>query len=322
MNRGDNQSLTLAGEAISDIALDNTSGAAAILGRAGAAFSQLNKATSLQGDFGAAQQAVLETCIALALAQPEMTPLLRLSSEVLTAARRASDARGTLNCAEQAALDFIAAAVRAARDASLRSVILIQDGARILTHSRSSTVLAAFVEAKRAGKNLSVVLTESRPMLEGRAMAAALAGEEIPVTLIADAAASLALDGVDLVVLGADKITPVDLVNKIGTRMIALAARERGVPSYAVCDSSKLIREDYLRSALPRSRNADELWAEPPRGVSVANSYFESTPLADFTGIVTEDAVLSVAAAARRAKKSIINLSLAKALRIKLEVVK
>jgi translation initiation factor eIF-2B subunit delta len=227
-----------------------------------------------------------------------------------------------LNWAEQAALDFIDAATRAARDASVESATLIRDGARVLTHSRSSTVLAAFLEAKRAGRNLSVLLTESRPMLEGRAMAGALAIEEIPVTLIADAAASLALDGVDLVMLGADKITPVNLVNKIGTRMIALAARERGLPLYAICDSSKFIKEDYLRAALPRSRNADELWAEAPRGVSVANSYFEPTPLSDFTGIVTEDGVLSATDTARRAEKSSIDLALVKALEIKLELIK
>jgi translation initiation factor 2B subunit (eIF-2B alpha/beta/delta family) len=324
VNTRDNLSAVIPNEAITAIAADNISGAAVILGRAGTAFSQLYEAASQRGavDFEAAQQTVLETCIALALAQPDMTPLLRLASAVLRSARMASDALGSLKCAQQAALNFIANASRAARDAASRSAALIQDGARVLTHSRGSTVLAAFVEAKNAEKHVSVVLTESRPMLEGRAMAAALAGQRIPVTLIADAAASLALDSVDLVMLGADKVTPVNLVNKIGTRMIALAARERGLSLFAVCDSSKFIREDYYQPAVPRSRSADELWADAPRGVSVANCYFEPTPLDVFTGIVTEDGVLSVVETARRAEKSSIDDYLARALKIKLDAIK
>jgi translation initiation factor 2B subunit (eIF-2B alpha/beta/delta family) len=198
----------------------------------------------------------------------------------------------------------------------LHSSTLIRDGARVFTHSRSSTVLAAFVEAKRAGTNLSVVVTESRPMLEGRALAAALASASVPVTLIADAAASAAMDEVDLVMLGADQITPVNLVNKIGTQMIALAARERGLPVYAVSDSSKFIREDYFGATIRRFRNADEMWSGPPPGVTVVNSYFEPTPLALFTGIVTEDGVLSITEAARRAEKASIDTALVRALRI------
>jgi translation initiation factor eIF-2B subunit delta len=311
-------------EELSQIAADNSSGAAEILGQAGAAFSRLAQAVAETGagEFGAAQQAVLETCIALAWAQPEMTPLTRLASAALTASRTASDAPAILKSAEQAALNFIASARRAARDASSRAVTLIPDGARVLTHSRSSTVLAAFVEAKGVGKRFSVALTESRPMLEGRTMAAALAGEGIPVTLMADAAASLVLDAVDLVIMGADTITPVNLVNKIGTRMIALAAREQGLPLLAVCDSSKFIREDYFRVAVPRSRNADELWPDAPGGVSVLNSYFEPTPLRYFSGIVTEDGVLNAADAARRAEKCAIDVELLRALEKRLVEIK
>jgi translation initiation factor 2B subunit (eIF-2B alpha/beta/delta family) len=153
-------------------------------------------------------------------------------------------------------------------------------------------------------------------MLEGRDMAAALAGQDIPVTFIADAAASLALDSVNLVIVGADKVTPVDLINKIGTRMIALAARERGLSVFAICDSSKFISEDYFRDVLPRSRSAGELWPEAPGGVSVVNRYFEPTPLAAFAGVVTEDGVLSIDETARRAEQSSIDIALVRALEL------
>jgi len=314
----DNPSRIVIDEAINQIAADNTSGAAEILRRAGAIFTLLNDWASEPGadNFDLAQRAVIETCAALASAQFDMIPLLRLANVALSAARTATDARGSLRLARAAAMNFIANAERAAHNTALHSAALIPEDATLLTHSRSSTVLAAFVEAKHAGRSFSVVATESRPMLEGRALAESVSSLDIPVTLIADAAASLAMDQVDLVIVGADTVTPTDLVNKIGTQMIALAARNRDLPLYALCDSSKFIREDYFGAGIYHRGAAEELWPDAPRGVTVVNRYFEPTPLSCFTGIVTEDGALSIAEAARRAEQTSIDSELVKALRV------
>jgi ribose 1,5-bisphosphate isomerase len=150
-------------------------------------------------------------------------------------------------------------------------------------------------------------------MLEGRVLAEAIAGQDIRVTLIADAAASIAMEQVDLVMVGADKITPVNLVNKIGTRMIALAARERGLPVYALCDTSKFIRDDCFGLGIRDLGGANELWPAAPRGVAVVNRCFEPTPLAFFTGIITEDGALSIEEVARRAEQAAIDKELVNA---------
>jgi translation initiation factor 2B subunit (eIF-2B alpha/beta/delta family) len=150
-------------------------------------------------------------------------------------------------------------------------------------------------------------------MLEGRALAEAIASQDIRVTLIADAAASLAMEHVDLVMVGADKITPVNLVNKIGTRMIVLAARERDLPVYALCDTSKFIREDYFGLRIRDLGGTNELWTEAPRGVAVVNRCFEPTPLAFFTAIITEDGALSIKEVVRRAKRAAIDKELVNA---------
>ena len=315
LSRRDKQSRAVIEAAISQIASDNTSGAAEILRRAGAVFTLLNTPSSGLGADNSelAQQVVIQTCIALALAQPDMSALLRLASAALSAARIATGARESLEAAQEAALNFIGDAERGARSAALHGAALIRDGAAVLTHSRSSTVLAAFLEAKRRGRDFSVVATESRPMLEGRIFAKAIASQDIRVTLIADAAASLAMEQVDLVMVGADKITPVNLVNKIGTQMIALAARERGLPVYALCDTSKFIREDYFGPGIRDLGGANELWLEAPRGVAVVNRCFEPTPLAFFTGIVTEDGALSIKEVARRAEQASIDKELVNA---------
>jgi translation initiation factor 2B subunit (eIF-2B alpha/beta/delta family) len=82
--------------------------------------------------------------------------------------------------------------------------------------------------------------------------------------------------------------------------MIALAARERGVPVYAICDTTKFTA--YPDLGVPAGeRSADELWAGAPQGVEVFNTYFEPTPLDYFTGIVTEEGALKPEQARQRA---------------------
>jgi translation initiation factor 2B subunit (eIF-2B alpha/beta/delta family) len=286
---------------INQIASNSTSGAAEILRLAGEVFAQLrfHQSDLCQGSVEQAQKAIFETSIALVRAQPDMSPLLRLASVAISAATTATSAQDALKSAEDQALKFIENAERAGRRAALHAANLILNGTTVMTHSRSSTVLTALVQAKLDGRDFSVVATESRPGLEGRTLAQALALQDIHVSLIADPEASLAMSDVDVVLVGADTITQEVLVNKIGTRMLGLAARERGLPFYAVCDTSKFINGEY--------------WRRPVRGEGSVN-YFEATPLAQFTGIITEEGVLSSEEAARRAERASIDKQLSDAL--------
>lgn len=104
--------------------------------------------------------------------------------------------------------------------------------------------------------------------------------------------------------------------------MIAREAGERGLPLYAVCDSSKLIREDYFSGEFCHLGSADELWPDAPRGVVVVNRYFEPTPLACLTGIVTEDGPLSITEIARRAEDASIDSALVRTLEVLREAIK
>jgi len=291
--------------------------------RAGDVFSLL-KARNVDQPSGSVQeatQAIVEVSVALVCAQPYMSPLLRLANAAVSAARNAADFQGTFRSAEEAALRFIEDAQRAAHASALHAANLIRDGLTILTHSRSSTVLEAFFEAQHAGREFSIIVTESRPMLEGRSLGESLAGKGIRVTLIADAAASLLMDQVDLVLVGADRVTPEHLVNKIGTRMIALAARESGLPVYAVCDSSKFNSAGYCGRLKRHERSSSELWPNAPRGIDIVNRYFEPVPLAHFTAIITEAGALSIDEASRRAEAASIDKALVDAVqRLRVEI--
>jgi translation initiation factor 2B subunit (eIF-2B alpha/beta/delta family) len=285
--------------ALADLSRDNRAGAAELLGRAAGVFAALVAEGVSVIDLTEAHQAVLETAVALARAQPDMAPLARLASVALDAARRAATAKDALRLAEQAARDFVAHAAHAAEQTVAHAAALVADQSTVLTHSRSSTVLATLWRAQRAGRRFRVVVTESRPQMEGRALAEALAGESLGVTFIADAAAALVLPQVDLVMVGADRVTAGELVNKVGTRLIALGARERGVKVVALCDTSKFV------AAWPAVGEAghspDELWPGAPPAVEVVNRYFEPTPLDYFSGIITEDGWLAPREAASRA---------------------
>jgi translation initiation factor 2B subunit (eIF-2B alpha/beta/delta family) len=139
-------------------------------------------------------------------------------------------------------------AALAARGAALRAQVaaLLPSGSRMLTTSYSSTLLAAVSEASAAlseagGALGGVVVCEARPLCEGAAFAAALASAGVPsVTVITDAQAGLFVGAADLVLLGADALGPGGVVNKAGSRLLALAAREAGVPVYVCCDSGKV----------------------------------------------------------------------------------
>lgn len=301
--------------AIDKIVADNTSGAAEILCRAADIFSLLSPEQTGSSSLTVeqARKTVLDTSVALVLAQPDMSPLLRLASAAVGAARNAGNAADVFRSAQKAARGFIADAELAGGAAASHAAKLIPNGATVLTHSRSSTVLVALIEARRQGKDFSVIATESRPMLEGRASARKLAAEGVHVSLIADAAAAQLMDEVNLVLVGADKVTPEYLLNKIGTRMIALAARERAVPAYAVCDTSKFIAADYF-SGSNLYRSSDELWPDAPPGVAVVNRYFEPVPLALFAAIIAEDGELSADETARRTERASIDRVLIDAL--------
>jgi translation initiation factor 2B subunit (eIF-2B alpha/beta/delta family) len=103
------------------------------------------------------------------------------------------------------------------------------------------------------GPGLSVIVCESRPLCEGVAMARRLAAAGIDVTLITDAQAGVFVEQSDVVLLGADAVTPDGIVNKVGSRLLALAARAAGVPVVAVTECLKVSPGPVSAVALPNT---------------------------------------------------------------------
>jgi translation initiation factor 2B subunit (eIF-2B alpha/beta/delta family) len=84
-------------------------------------------------------------------------------------------------------------------------------------------------------------------------MAQRLAAAGLHVTVITDAQAGAFVEEADLVLLGADAVTPAGVVNKVGSKLLALAAKAAGVPVVAVTDSLKVSPGPVAQVALPNT---------------------------------------------------------------------
>jgi translation initiation factor eIF-2B subunit delta len=107
----------------------------------------------------------------------------------------------------------------------------------------------------------------------------------VRVTLISDAQIGLFVPRCDAVLVGADAISGEDeLVNKAGTRLAAVAARESGVPCYAVAQTHKVCPRGWPIALTPQ----DPAKLARVRGVRVMNVAFDATPLGWFAAVFTE----------------------------------
>jgi ribose 1,5-bisphosphate isomerase len=158
----------------------------------------------------------------------------------------------------------------------------------LLTHSLSGTVQAALLACKDQIER--VYVTESRPRCEGRATAQALASAGMAVTLLTDAEAGLFIPACAAVVVGADSILADGaVVNKAGTLLLALAARAhrpQRVLFLALAETLKIA--PYKQPHLEEMDPAEVVSPSELPGVSARNIYFDRTPAALVSALITE----------------------------------
>jgi len=185
---------------------------------------------------------------------------------------------------------------------------LIPDGATVLTHCNAGalactgwgTALGVIRSAVRNGKRVQVIACETRPLFQGARLTAwELARDGIPVTVIPDASApSLMRKGrIDLVIVGADRVTRDAVFNKIGTYMHAICARHHGIPFYVAAPRTTFDTGSSEAGVMVEERAREEVSrcgtrVLVPAEALVENPAFDATPLALVSAIITEDGVL------------------------------
>jgi translation initiation factor eIF-2B subunit delta len=103
-------------------------------------------------------------------------------------------------------------------------------------------------------------------------------GARGPTRLITDAEIGLCVADADLALVGIDSLrADGSLVNKLGTSLLALAGRDRGVPFWVCSESLK--RRDETPPPLQLERmDPAELGAPDLPGAQIDNVYFDLTP--------------------------------------------
>ncbi len=167
---------------------------------------------------------------------------------------------------------------------------LILDHHVVFTHSASRAVESILLEARRLKKRFRLICTESRPKLEGAALARRMAEAGIKTRLIPDADIVRALQDAHFVLTGTDRITENTFVNKTGTAAIAMVANKLDKPFYIATDLDKIL----LKRIYPvrfHSQNPEEILSNPPENLTISNVYFEEIPLEMLHKIICEDGI-------------------------------
>jgi len=188
---------------------------------------------------------------------------------------------------------------------------LLPQHSRLITHCNTGalatgghgTALGVIRTAYAQGKVSQVYNTETRPWLQGARLTAwELMREGIPSRLIADGAAAhlMRTERIDWVIVGADRIAANgDTANKIGTYMLAVAARRHGTRFMVVAPSGTFDLDCPDGESIPiEQRSAQELTefrGQPiaPAGMQAFNPVFDVTPAELIDAIVCERGVIA-----------------------------
>jgi methylthioribose-1-phosphate isomerase len=208
-------------------------------------------------------------------------------------------------------LAFEARAIHREDVASCRSIgrigaARVPDRATILTHCNAGalatggygTALGVVRAAREAGKRVSVVACETRPVLQGARLTAwELSTDGFDVTVITDSMVGQLLRRrtVDLVVVGADRVARSgDVANKIGTYGLACLAEVHGIPFYVAAPWSTVDLACPNGDAIPiEHRSEDEVLSFAgirivPAEARAENPAFDVTPARLVAALFTE----------------------------------
>ena len=208
------------------------------------------------------------------------------------------------------ALDLLDADVAANRALSERGADWLAERlsgpARLHTHCNAGalacvewgTALGVAGVLHERGLLAHVYVDETRPLLQGSRLTAwELARAGIAHTLVVDAAGPSVLANrlVDAVVVGADRVAANgDVVNKIGTYPLALAAARAGIPFVVAAPESTLDLKTPTGADVPiEVRDGGELTTVggtvvAPLGTATLNYAFDVTPADLVDAVVTE----------------------------------
>lgn len=186
---------------------------------------------------------------------------------------------------------------------------ILEGKRRVLTHCNAGTLatsgwgtaLGVIRQLHEEGRLEMAYADETRPFLQGARLTVwELREDNIPVTLVTDGMGGYMMSQrlIDCVVVGSDRIAANgDVANKIGTFMLALAARYHDIPFIVAAPSTTIARNTPTGADIPiEQRIETEIthirgqWITQ-EGTQVFNPAFDVTPAELVSAIVTEEGV-------------------------------
>jgi len=177
-----------------------------------------------------------------------------------------------------------------------KCIDLIENGGVYMTHCHSSTVVSMFLQARKKGKNFSVLVTETRPKFQGRITAVELLNSGIDVTLIIDDVAESIIEGrlkhIDKIFIGGDVLSQKGFINKVGSLGISKAAEANNIPIYSLSILLKYDPRPYSPVFL-EERSAEEVWSDAPKGLKIYAPAFDFVRYDTGVKIICEKGILA-----------------------------
>ncbi len=165
------------------------------------------------------------------------------------------------------------------------SLPYLKNSKRIVTLSNSKTLIEILGRLNEVTK-ITVIIGESRPQLEGRIMAKELLKHKIKTEIIPDALLPNAVEKANVAIIGADIVLANgDIVNKIGSRSLAIACKYFKKPFYVLATSDKFSTKTKY---IPENKSGNEIWSYNHKLLTKTNYYFEVVERRLITKIITD----------------------------------
>jgi len=156
----------------------------------------------------------------------------------------------------------------------------------ILTISKSGTLIHVFKLWYKKRTNLEIIVTESRPVNEGKLMAKELLKCGLKVEIITDAMAGIFVPKADAVIVGADAVLKNgNVINKTGSLSLALLCKHFNKPFYVVTTKSKFVNKIHYKI---RRESTEKVWKYSHPNLTIINIPFEEIDRGLITEIISE----------------------------------
>ncbi len=185
---------------------------------------------------------------------------------------------------------------------------LIPSGANIMVYCNAGalattgigTALGIIYMAHQDNKKLEVYACETRPMMQGARLTSwELTRNLVKTRVICDNMAAYFMPKITMVIIGADRIARNgDTANKIGSKGLAILAKNHGVPFYVAAPLSSFDPEIKTGSGIPiEQRGHDEIvFFNKQRIISkkslISNPAFDVTPNHLISAFITEHGII------------------------------